>query len=276
MSSPAENAPPEISQSSSAGQSVARFSLWFLLGLLGSVGIAWISITIQSAGLAPLILSSLLVGAAYGGLLVLLSRLIGCGSKRAMLFSSFLLGLFLAFTQHLFAYQNYSSAMQAAIESDPKATLARTLNPDFGPADFWGYMQSESRKRGYLLMWIVDGTIIAIATLGMVWFGTRAPYCHVCHRWYKLSRELGIPGRLFSSVEKISGIKIPADATMTRYRWYHCLRGCGPAKVAITWVTADGIAEEKSVWLDARHRAVWDDAFQTSFSESKTGETTSP
>ena len=270
MPAATDNPSPMSSHRSSGWQSVWRFMLWFLLAAVIGIGVAWLSMTLQSAGVAPLVLSSLLVGAGCGGLFVLLSRWTCCGNKRAMFIASFFLGFLLASMQHVFAYQSYHSAFQDSIENNPKAALAKTLSPEVGPSGFLAYMQAESRKSGYLWMWSIDALIIMLSTASVVWLGNRTPYCNGCHRWYKLTREFGIPGRLFSSVQKITGTEIPSDATMTKYRWYHCLRGCESAKVTLSWVTAAGKADEQSVWLDAAHRIVWDDAFQASLSETQT------
>jgi hypothetical protein len=83
--------------------SLGRFLLWLLLATLTSIAIAWLSVNVQAWGLAPLLLTSLIVGGACGGLLVVFARRVGAGQRRALLVASLGLGLLAAGMQHAFA-----------------------------------------------------------------------------------------------------------------------------------------------------------------------------
>lgn len=249
---------PAIASSATPGNaqpSLARFALWLLLASLSSIAIAWLSLTVQSRGLAPLILTSLVVGGSLGGLLVLLTRLTGAGHRKSILAASLLLALVTAGMQHVFAYQAYLANFRETVTSNPKAALAKTFNPKFGPAGFWGYMQAEGRQRGYVLMWSVDAVLIVLATGAVVWFGLRRPFCAKCHRWYHVGRVGTLPSSSAASACAELGIVLPADLALARYRVLECQRGCGPAQLEVSWMTAAGKAGSQSTTLDAAGRA---------------------
>jgi hypothetical protein len=243
-----------------AQPSLLRFALWLLLATLVSIGVAWLSLTVQSRGLAPLILTSLVVGGCLGGLLVLLTRLTGTGSRKLILAASLLLALVTAGMQHLFAYQAYLANFHVTVTSNPKAALAKTFNPNFGPAGFWGYMQAEGRQRGFWFMWIADAALIELATAVVVWLGLRRPFCAKCHRWYHVGRVGVLPST--TAVDNCAhlGITLPADLAMARYRVLECQRGCGPAQLEVSWTTAAGAAGSKSTALDAAGRSQFEAA----------------
>jgi hypothetical protein len=240
--------------------SLLRFAFWLLLATLLSIGLAWLSLTVQSRGLAPLILTSLVVGGSLGGLFVLLTRLTGTGSRRLIIAASLLLALVTAGMQHVFAYQAYLAGFHEAVSNNPKAALAKTFNPKFGPAGFWGYMQAEGRQHGYALMWIVDAVLILLASAAVVWLGLRRPFCTKCHCWYHVGRLGVLPSTTAVATCANLGIALPADLAMAGYRLLECQRGCSPAELEVSWTTAAGAAGSQRATLDAAGRSQFETA----------------
>lgn len=243
--------------------SLARFPLWLLLAVLVSVGIAWLSLTIQSRGLAPLILTSLVVGGSLAGLLILLTRLTGTGSRKLILTSSLVLALVTAGLQHVFAYQAYLANFHQSVTSNPKAAMAKTFNPDFGPAGFWGYMQAEGRQHGFWFMWIVDAVLIVLATAVVVWFGLRRPFCAKCHRWYHVGRvgHLSTSTKVADMCAKLGMVlptELPEYLGLIRFRVLECRCGCSPARLELSWSPGMGKPGHASAMLDTAGRALFD------------------
>ena len=244
--------------------SLLRFVLWLLLSTLTSIAIAWLSLTVQSRGLAPLILTSLVVGGSLGGLFVVLTRLTGTGNRKLILSASLVLALVAAGMQHLFAYQSYLANFHESVTSNPKAALAKTFNPKFGPAGFFGFMRAAARQHGYVLMWSVDAVLIVLTTVAVVWFGLRRPFCATCHRWYHVGRVGVLPSTTAVVTCAELGITVPADLALARYRLLECQRGCSPAQLEVSWTTTAGRAGSLSTALDATGRSQLDIAVKTS------------
>jgi len=237
--------------------SLGRFVMWLLLCATANVFLAWISVRLQEANLSPLILFSLMLGLVTGFWWSSLLRHTGNGHLKSIFIAAVFLALELAVLQHVFAYLGYRSALIEQLDNNPKAAMARAMNPDFGPAGFLQYMRAESREKGRLVMWIVDAGLITLASLAALWIRTRGSYCNHCHQWYSVVklRKLRNSAEL-AACFRAAGEQVETDRFTPRRVCLSACKGChAPAWLDFSWVTSDGKVQSKEVWLTETQRS---------------------
>jgi hypothetical protein len=70
-----------------------RLAIWILAGGLLTAAIAWVAFQVQQEGVAPAVLFPLLVGAALGGAVAAIGRLVRLGGRRAAVIGAVCWGL---------------------------------------------------------------------------------------------------------------------------------------------------------------------------------------
>jgi hypothetical protein len=164
----------------------------------------------------------------------------------------------LVLTQHYASYRLARNAM----DQQKNMSLAQAAFPDLD-LNFSRYLSTEAAKgrpiAGFVahgaqawISWGIDGLLVIVATLTVVWLALRQPYCQVCHGWYSTVRTGPVSEALAASL-KAMGLAPPAEHALPwQYRLHHCPGGCGPAQFELSW---EGAAPGRcSWWLDVERR----------------------
>ena len=259
------------------GRFVASQALiWVLAAPILGAAVARLAVWGQSFR-APLLLFPLLVGCGLGLLLAGLMRLAQVG-HRATLWSGAILAVAVAVAgQHYFSFLDAKAALAAQKPQDlPLAafeefqeTRPEEMKPD-ASADLARFMQrqaaggrpitAEFRLRGAAAWasWALDGLLVLLAAMTIVYLACRAPYCSVCRSWYRTTRAGPLTAEMSRQMAAAAALPVeeppaeepPGDA---QYRLSHCVGGCGPGRLELAWngPHKTNVAE---AWLSAAQR----------------------
>ncbi len=146
-----------------------KFALLLGFSLLLAVAIARIAVWLQTAGFSTVILFPLTVGAVLGTIVGFVAAGAGITCRKQVAAAAALAGLACAFAEHGFFYLDYCQRFETKLESDPKAQLAATMNPEqFKPASFSQYISTEAAENWPL--WIIDAVAMIGAAATAAWF----------------------------------------------------------------------------------------------------------
>ncbi len=147
-----------------------RYLLWFTGGTLAAIALSWVAFQIQQQQVAPALLFPFAVGAAFGGVLVLLNRTTKLSNPALLLTLAAVWGLLLVVTQDYIGHRTRLAALDEQLAaSHPLATtmIGETdMRPTFGE-----YLRA--RVRSQPVWWSVDVILIVAAACGVVALGTR-------------------------------------------------------------------------------------------------------
>jgi hypothetical protein len=217
---------------------------------------------------APLVIFPLLVGCMLGLLLVTVVRFAGIGHLPTLAAGAVLAALAAAGGQHYFSYRDYLDARGAFLARKGESSLAGAFlqaAPAATPG-FCDYMCGQAKlgrpiTTGYSLRdaaawasWTLDGILLTAATVAIVYFTNRAPYCATCRSWYKSIRSGRVDGEVVTRLANAATLLIARPGTAARYRLSHCASGCGLARLQLSWNDAHGRAQRAEAWLAAGNR----------------------
>jgi hypothetical protein len=139
------------------------YVIWLIcLGIAGTV-IAVGSAYMQRAGLSPIVLSSLLVGAVLGSAAVGNAWLLDVRNRGVLLLGTVIAGIFVATAQHAMLHRLSVHDWQQAQVKEPQLALFREPPPE----ELRVYLQQESAG-GRMWLWLLDGSIIMASAVAIV------------------------------------------------------------------------------------------------------------
>lgn len=153
-------------------------SVWFTLAVRFGLGAgaaaacAWLSVTVQRTGFAPLGIFSILVGAVLGTTLLGLTRLCPRGGRPGRFLWPAVLGLATAVGQHFVAYGYYRTSYARMRSQDARLAWLEAADARAGPAGFGRFLAARA-DAGTVLHWTLDAGLIVATTAGVFVFGTR-------------------------------------------------------------------------------------------------------
>ena len=205
-----------------------RSTVW--LGMIAVAGIAvgFASAAMQRSGTSPLVIFSLLLGAALGAAAVGAALLFAVASRPLLIVGTLLGSLVLVSSQHLALYRAYVEGWELKRTEQPELTLFR----DAPPHTFLMYLKQESvGNRPWL--WLLDAALVTVAAVGLtLWWRARTDYCDACGRWLEL-RWRG-PA---DAADAPPAVKDVCSSTLASAQavLLICPQGCGNAAVKLTW-----------------------------------------
>ncbi|MDZ4818633.1 MAG: hypothetical protein SGJ20_06635 [Planctomycetota bacterium] len=164
------NTPPTVTLAPPHRNSIGRFLLWFLPGILAALAIARVSVSIQDR-FAPLIVLPICVGAAVACVSYGLMHLAGFRSFWPAVIGTMLLGLIAAAGEHAFFYFDFRAEYLRQIENKPQ--LAAT---GFCPPSIKEYFVRQSQVDSKTLWLWTSHAILLVAAAGAMtgWLVRRA------------------------------------------------------------------------------------------------------
>ncbi|MEX2168063.1 MAG: hypothetical protein WD851_02025 [Pirellulales bacterium] len=127
-----------------------------------SVAIAFASAALQRAGLAPLLLSSLLTGAALGAVAIGIAWVFDVKNGRLLIAGTVMAPILLVTMQHFALYRFHLNDWDQVTSEKPELSLFREPPPE----SLWVYLRQEAAQgRGWL--WLLDGAIVTGAAAGV-------------------------------------------------------------------------------------------------------------
>ncbi len=247
--------------------------LWAVVAPMLGVAVARLAVWVQNFR-APLLFFPLLVGCGLGLLLVGLMRL-GQVGHRATLWSGAILAAAVAVAgQHYFSFLDYKAALIAqkpqGLSLEAFQAFQEMGMPE-APNGFAEFMQRQAASgrpvsAAYALhgaavwaSWALDGLLTLLATLTIIHLACRAPYCGVCHSWYRTTRAGHLAADTARRVAEAARLPIEEPPGAARYRLSHCVGGCGPSRLELAGhhvLMVGGQSRPKVVeaWLTAAER----------------------
>ncbi len=252
-----------------------QLACWLPVAAVAGVAIGWVAVVAERY-YAPLVLFPILTGVVLGGVLVLLMRLSRVG-HRPTLAAGTLLAIVLAVAgEHYIAFRQAQPRLEREEEKMAIAREIEQAHKEAGedepeliplpPADFVGYTSWRANHQGLplggtwlrgsvvWLLWAVDAVLLGLACFLLVAATARLPYCNHCERWYHTIRGGKIAPSTAARLAALTGVEVPAEIRLARYRMTACQGGCGPTGLALFWEQPDGSFSSGYVWLDASGR----------------------
>ena len=144
----------------------------FGLGAGAAVACAWLSVTVQRTGFAPLGIFSILVGAVLATTLLRLDRLCPRRGRPGRFLWAAVLGLATAVGQHFVAYGYYRASYARLRSQDARLAWLEAADSRAGPAAFGRFLAARA-DAGTVLHWTLDAGLIVATAAGLFVLGTR-------------------------------------------------------------------------------------------------------
>lgn len=171
---------PQAQHDAQAGR-VERCLLWLGATALASGAIAWVAVSLQSVGFAPLLLMPLAVGIGLGVAMEGLAWLLSVRPTRSWWLVAAGGGLLLIGAQACFGYIIYRHSFAEQEQKHPQLNLfrggeqtAEAGGESLGPATFAHYMKSRLTRSPGWLLWTADGLATLAGVLGWTIWRFRA------------------------------------------------------------------------------------------------------
>lgn len=136
--------------------------IWLCWLVLAGTFIAVGSAYMQRAGLSPVVISSLLVGAVLGVVAGGLAWIFDARNRRLLFFGTVIAGLFVAGAQHVFLHRLTLLDWEQAQLKEPQLSLFR----DPPPEDLRVYLRQQSAG-GRMWLWLLDAALITATGAGV-------------------------------------------------------------------------------------------------------------
>lgn len=217
---------------------------------------------------APLVIFPLLVGCGLGLSLAGLMRL-GQIGHRATLWTGTLLAVAVAIAgEHYISFLDFKAA---AIAQKPQGLSLGAFQafqemrmPD-ATTDFARFMQRQAdrgrpvtaefalRGAAAWVSWGLDGLLMLLATLTIVYLACKTPYCSLCRSWYRTTRTGPLTADRAWRLAEAASLPIEEPLETARYRLSHCASGCGPNRLELA-CTGQKKTRVVEAWLSAAQR----------------------
>jgi hypothetical protein len=146
-----------------------KLSIWSVISALIAIALARIAVWLQSFGFSPMVVFPLIIGAALGSMIALAANVAQEKRRELVVTGAVLAAIVCAAAEHGFSYLDYRRGYEAKLQSDPKAQLAASMNPEnMRPASFAKFMGADAK--GNWVLWIVDALAMIGAAAGSAWF----------------------------------------------------------------------------------------------------------
>lgn len=127
-----------------------------------SVAIALASAALQRAGLAPLLLSSLLIGAALGAVAFGIAWVFDVKNGRLLITGAVMAAVLLVTMQHFALYRFHLNDWDQVTREKPELSLFREPPPE----SLGIYLRQEAAD-GRAWLWLLDGAIVTATAAGI-------------------------------------------------------------------------------------------------------------
>jgi hypothetical protein len=146
-----------------------KLCIWSGISALLAVVLARIAVWLQSIGFSPIVIFPLLIGAVLGALIAYAANVADEKRQALVVIGAILAAVVCAAAEHGFSYLDYRRGYEAKLQSDPKAQLAASMDPEkMRPATFARFMSADAQANWVL--WIVDALAMIGAAAGSAWF----------------------------------------------------------------------------------------------------------
>jgi hypothetical protein len=135
--------------------------IWYAVGAMAAIAIAWLAAVLHIAGRAPIGIISLAVGISLGALLSALAASQWLACRRRLIAGTILLAIVAIVAEHAWLYRDFRRQWHEARAKSPEAALFRPESP-WSPRE---YFTNELTPRRAAL-WCLDGALIIAATVG--------------------------------------------------------------------------------------------------------------
>jgi hypothetical protein len=251
------------------GRFVASHALLWWLGapLLGAAvapGAVWVSHV-----RAPLLIFPLLFGCGLGIALVAIMRAASIGHRPTLVVGAAIAALVAVVGQHYYSYLDTRAALLARNKEGISLAQFPEMVPPAAksfsgymqrqaargrPVSFYGFPERSLRGAAAWASWAIDGLLVLISTVAIVYLFSRSPYCSDCRSWYRIVRQGRLRGEAAARLAETGTLRISYPIAAARYRLSHCASGCGPARLEMTWDDPERRAAHGEAWLDAARR----------------------
>lgn len=243
-----------------------RLLLWLPVCLVHGALVAWAATLVERFS-APLVLFSLLVGAALGASLVGMIRVLQVGNRPTVLLGTVVAATVAVGGQH---YIGYRTACRAVAEEE--RALARVAFQGGGLAEMpvppegffrflrWraarGFALLGHKARGWTVwaLWAADAALVLTAALGVVGPALGRPYCDRCRSWFRTTRGGPVDAQTARQLARLVEAELNDPSASARYRLLACRGGCAPALFQLRWIGPLGGAGSVNAWLDRERR----------------------
>ena len=241
----------------------AQAFIWIVAAPILGAAVARGAVWAQSFW-APLVIFPLLVGCGLGLLLAGLMRLGQVGHRTTLWIGALLAVTVAVAGEHYFSFLDSKAAM---ISQKPQCLAIedfQEMMPD-ATTDFARFMQRQADRgrpvtaeftiRGVAVWasWALDGLLMLLATLTIIYLTCKAPYCSLCRSWYRTTRTGPLVVDRARRLAEAASLPIVEPFDTAQYRLSHCASGCGPNRLELACCGQRKIKVVEA-WLSAAQR----------------------
>ena len=162
--------------------------------------------------------------------------------------------------QHYFSFLDFKAALATKKPQGLTLEAFQAVSPDF--ARFTQHQAAEGRRvtaefalRGAAAWtsWSLDGLLVLLATVTIIYLACRAPYCSVCRSWYRTTRAGPLAADRARQMAEAVSLPIVKSLETAQYRLSHCVSGCGPSRLELAY-RGQAKTTVAEAWLSAAQR----------------------
>lgn len=205
--------------------------LLLVLALALGVAVGWLAFLIASQEISPLVLFSLGIGAACGGLTLLAAVWLGITWRWFILIAILLSALAAIVSQHALFYRAEVAAREeAAGRFAPGGDLVDIPSP----RTF--FLNAPANRK---MWWLADAVLTLFASVAVAWYFVRRPICEDCQYWMTSANQGRVAGEPLRHILAQLSDGVPLNAHAARFHLWRCSR-CGKRHRLRMRLTSDG------------------------------------
>src|SRR5437762_7591043 len=137
--------------------------IWYGVGAVAAMVIAWLAALVHASGHAPLGLVSLAVGIALGSILSAIAASQRLAGIRRLIIGTVILAIVTVLAEHTWLYLDFRRQWREAREKSPQVAMFRPAMP-LSPIEYFTHEWSPQRAT----FWCFDAAIITASAVGTV------------------------------------------------------------------------------------------------------------
>jgi hypothetical protein len=134
--------------------------IWYLAGALAAIAVGWLTATLNVAGIAPIAILSLAVGALLGAILGGIAALTQVTCRKQLIVGTIALAILTVLAEHAWLYRDFRRQWHEARANSAEVAMFRSETP-WSPGEYFGRELSSWRA----VYWCVDAMLVVSAAI---------------------------------------------------------------------------------------------------------------
>jgi len=134
--------------------------IWYLAGAIAAISVAWLAAKLNIAGVAPIGILSLAVGALLGAVLGGIATLTHVTCRKQLVVGAIVLSILAVLSEHAWLYRDFRRQWHEARAANAHVAMFRPVEP-WSPDEYLGRELSSGRG----VYWCMDAMLVVSAAV---------------------------------------------------------------------------------------------------------------